>query len=268
MLSSRKVGMVFNRFLAALSRWGNGMYKRNNKIIKSEFFHMDEKHQSEMEEFFDRVTYSRQSFEDEGLTLSEQITITALTAAGKTETINLLKKSLPGFTFVSGGDFMRDHLADYEVSSIEALAELGRENPVIGIDRRCDEYLFEMAFSHPHSVLQGRFVQCIAPSAFHVFLTCPLEIRAARRFANEIQNPERKTQDVILEEIRKRDEDDCIRFEGLYPDSMWPESHYDLVVSTESNSPKEVVNKILLGYHEWHQRIRVTRVSRQPALVA
>jgi cytidylate kinase len=186
------------------------------------------------------------------------ISITSVTGVGKSATMEKFRErcAVVGFEmkFVSvGDDIMAKFAADRGFKSKGELAEFNRLNPQAGYDKACDQEVYRIAWQD-NLVIEGRLVHLFAPLAYNVLLTCPLDERALRRFTH--QNPDGKSLDQIRDEIAKRDQNDKARYDILYPDWQWPESDFDLVVSTLNCRPVEVVNRIIDAHAAWVEMLK------------
>lgn len=157
------------------------------------------------------------------------------------------KLGLP-WRFVSAGDIMRQAAKRHSIT-IEHLAKLCREDPAqMPEDERCDRMIEDFGRQN-YVVAEGRLVHVFVPSAFHVLLTCPLEVRAERRHTDS------RDTGLDLEEvtrlIRVRDEDDRARYEKMYPGCLWPSESFNLVIDTRECAPEQVVRAIEIGHTGW-----------------
>lgn len=181
--------------------------------------------------------------------LPRSISITSETAVGSTTTVKLLVERLgaPSVRVLSGGDIMRA-FAKERGMKIEDFAKYNREHPEEGWDKRCDDQIV-LESQTGNLIVEGRLVHVFAKQSFHVLLTCPFDVRAERRYKDL------KYKGYSLSEVREmvsgRDNNDRERYLKLYPGCDWPEEDFDLVVSTETNSPEVVVEKIISGHQSW-----------------
>lgn len=181
---------------------------------------------------------------------SHAITITGASGSGTSSAIKhlrelLLQDSMWRWRFLSGGDIMRRKATELGMS-IEAFAKFNRNNPHIGHDRDCDDEL--AAFSRGnYVVLESRLAHILAPQAFHVLLVCSLEQRANRCAA---RYPGR-SHDFVQEILRRRDEDDHVRFSALYPRYDWSPADFDLVIDTRDTTKQDLAPLILAAHAKW-----------------
>lgn len=189
--------------------------------------------------------YSRQ-----GLLRSEilpfLITITSLTASGKSSLIEALKikfrlKKIE-MNFISVGGIMRKLAKDLNFSSIDGFVRHNIEHPEDGYDCLVDEQVRKIG-EKDHQIIEGRLPHIFVPKGFHIFLRCPLEVRAWRRY--ECQNPEELSFDEVIRQIVERDEGDQARHESLYPGCIWKENDYDLIIDSSAMTIEDEAEAII-----------------------
>ncbi len=210
-----------------------------------------------------RTSYSRRSFNNVDWKFSHQISITSQTAAGKTTTVDMLKKELPQYEFLSVGQLMRGLLIDvskkHGLKTIEEFAAFNLKHPEYGYDHWGDSIVHEITIHKNFLVGEGRLVHVFMPHAFHVLLECGLTMRMRRRFEDKVKkDPDIKEGDVMMS-IFNRDEDDTERYKKLYRGCIWEPSDYDMVVSTEFFTPSEVVSRILFEHSRWRNTVVAKR---------
>jgi cytidylate kinase len=201
-----------------------------------------------------QLPYSRKSVEPKGY-LSNVITITSHTGVGSSTTLKALKeyyKTDERIVFVSGGSIMRSFAADLGMT-IEELARTNREHPELGYDKQCDDRLV-VAGQRNYSIIESRLCHALVPQGFHVLLKCPLDVRAKRRFNDEVKNNPQVTLSQVAKQIDDRDQDDNHRFAILYPGCIWPESDFDLVIDTSVSSVTEIIDTIISTHKTWCQK--------------
>ncbi len=195
--------------------------------------------------------YSRQNlFRSEILPFL--ITITSLTAAGKTSLMKALKVKFESgkikMNFISAGGIMRDIAKESGFLSIEAFAKHNRDHPEDGYDLECDNRVRKIG-EKDHQVIEGRLPHIFVPKGFHILLRCPLEVRAWRRY--EWQNPDELSLNDVMWSIAQRDDDDQLRYETLYPGCIWADSDFNLIIDSSIMTIDEEVRAIILGWRKW-----------------
>lgn len=182
------------------------------------------------------------------LRFSNQISITSLTGAGSSSLLQGLKEVLGEKThlYLSMGDLMRQRATEVGMS-IEELAAFNKEHPEAGHDRWCDGELQKRA-ERNFLICEGRIPHIWMRYACKVLLVCDLDIRAERR---RLQ----KYPDLSVAEVRdlitKRDDDDRLRYDVMYPGWNWCQGQYDVVINTGQCSKENSV-RFLLEEHRKH----------------
>ncbi len=221
--------------------------------------HRDMELALQVEMYLNRISFSRKNLEEDGLTASEHIVIRSLSAAGKTSLIALLKSHFCDFHFEAGGNFMKLKAVSLNMTMLEFVKH-SKEYPEKGYDRQCDAHLHHTSLTHPRTVFDARF-PC-APNGYQVLLTCPLSIRATRRFAQLFPNDPCLTTGKVINELSERDKADE-RLNTLYPGSMWQPWDYDLVIPTDLYSKEQVRDIVLRGYAQWRMKTIKERCPRR-----
>ena len=184
----------------------------------------------------------------------EIITINGVPRAGKSSTADLAAKDLGSDRF-SSGDFMRKIALKRGVTlnKLGAMAERDKS-----IDEEIDSEVRE-AGERQGSVIDSRLAFHWIPESFKVFLDLPLEISKERilkdfeenklRQASEKQS---KDPDEVYEKITKRLESERKRYKELYGIlDHTDKKNYDLVIDTNKNNLKQVVDIIVREYKKW-----------------
>ena len=182
--------------------------------------------------------------------LSNSITITSASAVGSSTTIKHLKVELPPFyRFVSGGGIMRQFARDNKMEIEEFRAHLLKSGDQ-SYDRRVDEMQEQFGLQN-FTVTESRLAHYFMPFAYHVLLTCPLDVRAERRAKEEGHLVK-----MVSDEIAQRDHDDEKCYRLLYGDDcLWSSDKFDLVIDTHTNTPPSVVANILEGHAVWREKM-------------
>ena len=187
---------------------------------------------------------------------SHSITITGATGVGTTTTLEELQKKLGRpWRFVSAGEMMRARAKQLGVS-LEELLLLNRDDP--SNDHECDNMITEFG-THNYTVIEGRLPHVFVSPAFHVLLTCPLNVRAQRRLKHGSSLG--KNLDEVARLIETRDREDRARYQNLYPGGLWPDTDFDLVIDTSQFLPERIVSQIIDGRATWIEKMgdRVTQ---------
>ena len=184
----------------------------------------------------------------------EIITINGVPGAGKSSTADLVAKEL-GFDRFSSGDFMRKIALKRGVTlnKLGVMAERDKS-----IDEEIDNEV-KKAGKRQGSVIDSRLAFYWIPESFKVFLDLPLEISKERilkdfeenklRQASEKQS---KDPDEVYEKITKRLESERKRYKELYGIlDHTDKKNYDLVIDTNKNNLKQVVDIVVREYKRW-----------------
>jgi len=177
------------------------------------------------------------------LFFSHQITITSASGVGSSSTLAQLRLRLGDkFEYMSGGDAMREIAKNYKLS-IEDFVNFLHEHPEI--DYEIDHKQREFAQKN-YRVIESRLAHVFCPHGFHVLLTCPAKKRA-ERLTKKLNLPFNE----CLRKTIERDVNDEKRYAKIYPGSIWPQTDFDHVISTEENPPEIVAQIILGGLFAW-----------------
>ncbi len=179
----------------------------------------------------------------------ESITITGGSAVGKDALVAMLKKSVQykSYIYVSAGAIMRK-FQESSGMTIEDFAQHCCERPEEDWDKKCDEEMSRLGLER-RTISEGRLPHIFIPHAFHILLTCNLELRAIRRQqdAKYSHLPVEQVKDLLF----RRDQIDRARYERLYPGCLWSNNEFDLVLPTDRYTVKEEVDIIYLEHHLW-----------------
>jgi len=184
----------------------------------------------------------------------EIITINGVPGAGKSSTADLVAKEL-GFDRFSSGDFMRKIALKRGVTlnKLGVMAERDKS-----IDEEIDNEVKKLR-EREGTVIDSRLAFHWIPESFKVFLDLPLEISKERilkdfeenklRQASEKQS---KDPDEVYEKITKRLESERKRYKELYGIlDHTDKKNYDLVIDTNKNNLKQVVDIVVREYKRW-----------------
>lgn len=211
--------------------------------------------------------FTRRSFRLVKERFAHQISITSLTAAGRSTLLQRLKRTFAGtpYRFVSGGEMMRRRAQELDMT-IEEFARFNREHPEDGHDRWCDDEIARMAKLN-WLIGEGRLTHIFMPRAFHVLLTCPVQERARRRHAQLRAQLGRKCPryEKVVVDILRRDDDDAARYEEMYPGCMWKPEDFDAVIDTKAHDEAEVENIVHHIHRQWLAELTEKNIIRRAA---
>ena len=184
----------------------------------------------------------------------EIITICGGLGSGKSSTAKLVAKEL-GFKHFSSGDFFRQVGMELglSVNEINKRAETEPE-----IDFRTDEKLRNMRNAEK-VVIDSRTAFHWIPESFKIYLELPQKI-ARERILNSLKenalrakSEQAKTVEEVFQKMSERFESEQKRYWELYKINNAENSNFDLVVDTNKNNLKEVVDIIVREYKKWKE---------------
>lgn len=177
------------------------------------------------------------------------ITISGRVGTGKNTLLEGLKTYLVplGWTFATGGDFMRQYVAEHKLNAnyhhkatdysddVDRMIDFGRREKL----QKQDKQVFE-------GWLAGYTAQGV-PGVLKVLLYCSEPALVIDRLVNR--------DNITVEEAKKhmheREDENIKKWKRMYGDhDFWDPKLYDLVIDTYSNSREQTLNKVLeaLGY--------------------
>lgn len=163
--------------------------------------------------------------------------------SGTTTTSNLLAEKAD-MDMVSSGEFFRQ-MADERGMSLKEFGELAENN--IEIDKKVDDRMINSA--EPGMVLEARLTGHLMnrsdKKAFKVWVEASLDTRV-KRIADREGYTEEEIED-LKERVKEREDSERKRYKKYYDIDIHDTSFYDLVISSEENSPEEIVDAIMEG---------------------
>ena len=181
------------------------------------------------------------------------ITIAGMLGSGKSSTAKQVAAEL-GFTHYSAGDLMRQIGKEQGIEDIRAfnLASEGKED----FDRQVDERTKKLGEDDEKIVFDGHMSWHFVPQSFRVFLDIDPLIAAQRVLAGMDHNrrvsehiPDSPEEYAAL--LEERRQSNMRRYRQLYDVNPYSPEHFDLVISTESNSLEDVVKEVIEKYRIW-----------------
>jgi len=182
----------------------------------------------------------------------EIITITGTLGSGKSSTADLVAEKL-NFKRFSSGNFMRQIALEMKIS-LNELNILAQKD--ISIDEKIDKEVQKMG-KIEKIVIDSRLAFHWIPESFKVYLDLSPQIAKNRILNNLKENVLRKESessanvDEIYEKIISRLESEKKRFKELYGVNHQDKNNFDLVIDTNKNNLKQVVDIIVLEYKKW-----------------
>jgi len=191
-----------------------------------------------------------------GMIKKEIITICGGLGSGKSSTAKGVAKAL-GFKHFSSGDFFRQVGLELGLSVTET--NIRAENDP-EIDERTDQKLRDLNNKNK-IVIDSRTAYHWIPGSFKVYLNLPPEV-ARERILNSLKEDKLRkkseqdtTGEKILEKMTERFESEQKRYWNLYKIDNSDKNQFDLVIDTNKNNLKQVVDIIVSGYKKWMKEI-------------
>lgn len=166
------------------------------------------------------------------------VTISGLPGSGTSTAARLLSVKT-GMKLENSGDVFRKLASEHGVS-LEEFGDLAEGDP--SHDRELDARMLSLA--EPGTILEGRLTGHLLhreeiPS-FKVWIEAPLEVRIGR-----IAGREGVGEGELRDKVIKREKSEYKRYREYYDIDLGDSSIYDMVISSERNSPEEIVEKIM-----------------------
>lgn len=162
------------------------------------------------------------------------VTVSGEAGTGKSSTAEAVAKKL-GFDYFSAGVYARE-LAQRHEQKIEHQARFASAT----IDDLVDGATREFASKHQRVVLDGRIAHMFFPEqAIKICITCPLEIRSARRAKDTRISPI-----LAMRQLIDRDEADQNRLLNLRGVNFRDLSQYDKVICSVKSKEKVVAEAV------------------------
>lgn len=185
----------------------------------------------------------------------EIITICGGLGSGKSSTAKEVAKSL-GFGHFSSGDFFRQVGLELGLSVTETnkRAEIDPK-----IDEMTDQKLRDLNNKNK-IVIDSRTAYHWIPESFKVYLDLPSNIAKERILSSVKENKLReqsekvKTSEDVLKKMTERFESEQKRYWDLYKINNTDKNQFDLIVDTNKNNLKEVVDIVVKEYKKWLEK--------------
>ena len=171
-----------------------------------------------------------------------KITIAGKAGSGKTSVAETVAKRL-GYKHYSAGD-LRGRMAMDMGITIDELNEIGKKES--WTDTKIDEQSKKIGETEDNFVMDTWLGFHFIPDSLKIFLDVSLGEGARRIFLD--QRPDEKKQDSIegvKEMIKKRQEENRVRWKKRYRVDYLDMANYDFVLDTTGLTKEEVIQKVI-----------------------
>ncbi len=191
------------------------------------------------------------------MTKKEIITIAGANGGGKSSTAKEIALRLR-FKHLSSGDLMRQIAKEHNVA-LEELAKIAEKED--WVDKKLDDYVRQAGLEEK-VVIDSRLAFYFIPESFKVYLSLDPKI-AAKRMLNDKNNLarhfENKEEIKSIEETARKSAERLASERKRYFDLYGIKNHkdkknFDLIVDTQKNNLKQVVDIILKEYKKWREK--------------
>ncbi len=185
----------------------------------------------------------------------EIITICGGLGSGKSSTAKKVAEIL-GFQHFSSGDFFRQVGLELGLS-INEINKRAETDPKI--DEMTDQKLRDMG-NKEKVVIDSRTAYHWIPESFKVYLDLPQEIAKDRVLNSLKENKLRMESEQIssaeeaYEKMQERFLSEQKRYWTLYKINNTDKNNFDLIIDTNKNNLREVVNIIVTEYKKWVEK--------------
>ncbi len=187
----------------------------------------------------------------------EIITLTGFPGSGKSSTADEVAKKL-GYKRFSSGDFMRQIALDRGISLNELSIKAEKDKEVdISIDDAVKK-----AGEMKEIVIDSRLAFHWIPESFKVYLDLSPEI-AKKRIENNLKTNKLRQEsegqmsaNEVSKKIIERFESEKKRYWNLYKIDHADKNNFDLVINTNKNNLKQVVDIVVREYKKWKREIK------------
>ena len=169
------------------------------------------------------------------------ITISGYPGSGKTTVADFLARRL-NLKRYSGGDFMRELARKKGISLLELSKKAEKSSEV---DREIDK-MYKKLQREDNFVIDSRLGFMFLPNSIKIFLSVNPKIGAKRIFkqGRGIEK-ENTTLAKTLENIKRREKSERLRYKKYYGISIDDLSNYDIIIDTSTMNEEEENNSVL-----------------------
>jgi len=177
------------------------------------------------------------------------ITLTGHPGSGKTTVADFLAKRL-NLKRYSGGDFMRELAIRKGVS----LLELSRKaEKSFEVDKEIDK-MYRKLQKEDNFFIDSRLGFIFLPNSIKIFLSVNPKIGAKRIFKQKRRiERENTTLTKTLENIRRREKSERLRYKKYYGINIDDLSNYDIIIDTSNMNTDEANNSVLKAIKKFNQ---------------
>lgn len=172
------------------------------------------------------------------------ITISGKAGAGSTTLLKNLKEKLFGWTFFSGGEFMREYAIEHNLFLASNKSHHKATVYTDEFDREADGLMKKRLKNEHHLVIEADLAGFNAkdiPGVLKILLVCSDALRIDR-----IVNRDDITVEEAKRYLREREEENMAKWERLYGTrDFWNPNNYDVVIDTYTHGPTETVDEVL-----------------------
>lgn len=169
------------------------------------------------------------------------ITISGSAGSGKSSVATLLARKL-GYTHYSAGDIRRSMAKEMGLT-LKEFNQLGETEAFT--DTKVDDYQRNLGKTEDNFIIDGRLGFHFIPHSIKIFLDADIRTRAERIFNQHRDGENFKTVDEAMEEIRKREKSDILRYQKYYGLNHFEVQHYDFVIDTSKKTAEETAEYII-----------------------
>jgi len=177
------------------------------------------------------------------------ITLSGCPGSGKSTVADFLAKRL-NLKRYSGGDFMRELATRKGVS----LLELSRKaEKSFEVDKEIDK-MYRRLQKEDNFVIDSRLGFMFLPNSIKIFLSVNPKTGAKRIFGQKRRiERENTTLTKTLENIRRREKSERLRYKKYYGINIDDLSNYDIIIDTSNMNKREVNNSVFKAIKKFNQ---------------
>jgi CMP/dCMP kinase len=180
----------------------------------------------------------------------ELISISGDIGSGKSAVGKRVAAAL-GWEYMSTGAIYREIAAARSMTVLE-LNQYGEKNPEI--DFELDKRSTEIGRTRSRLVIDSRMAWHFIPHSFKVFLAVSVQTGAQRIVAADRSHETYASVEEAQERIVARRASEKSRYQMLYGVDVADQSHFDLVINTETATIEQEVDLLIADYRKWAAR--------------